>query len=243
MLENYFDKIKSYFWFTKDEFKGFVVTVFVLAFIFSFSDWGVQAFDAVVGLQNFAVAFMVVLVSVFVHHSAQRLAALVWGFRAEHILWWQGLTFSALIALFTNGALKLLPGSALMIHHMPVHRLGFYRYGPNFQTFGKIAVFGPLANLVFAVLVRIVGELFVLNVSKLYFFNLLFAAYNLLPFPPLDGSRIFYASRLLYVFVFSAIVGYVVLALVAGFQSIILALIIGAVGWFLFYVFFEKGWS
>lgn len=243
-FRNYFDKLNRYFWFQKDELTGFLITVLVLAFIFSFDKWGDKQFDAVVGMFNLFIAVIIVAMSVFVHHAAQRLAALSQGFRAEHILWWQGLTFASLIALFTNGRLKFLPGSALMIHHLPVHRLGFFRYGPKFETFATIATVGPVANLALAAFSRFFVMLGFETgfFADLYYFNLVFAVYNLLPFPPLDGSRIFYASRLLYAFVFSAILGYILLALTIGVRSYILAAFIGAIVWFLFYFYFEREW-
>jgi len=245
-FRNFVDKIKRYFWFQKDELSGFLITVFVVAFIFSFTDWGTDKFDVVVGISNLSVAVFIVAISIFVHHAVQRLVALWYGFRAEHILWWQGLTVSSLLAIFSNGKIKLLPGSALMIHHLPIHRLGAYRYGPGLKAFSTISALGPFANLVFSTIVRVIGDVFFPNnvfFLKLYSFNLLFAAYNLLPIPPLDGSRIFYESRLMYVFVFCAILGYVILDLVVGLRSYILALVIGVISWFVFYYYFERAWS
>ncbi len=248
-FRNFAHKFNKYFWFDKTELNGFLITVFVLAFILSFTDWGVEKFDAIEGFSNLFLAVIVIAISVFIHHAAQRLLALYYGFRAEHILWWQGLAFAGLFAIFSNGKIKFLPGSALMIHHMPIHRLGFYRYGPKFSTFGTIALTGPLANLVFAVLVRIVGDtifpgyVFFYN---LYYFNLVFAAYNFLPFPPLDGSRVMYESRLVYVFIFTAVVSYILLALLAGITGLlgaILSLIAAFICWIVFYIFFEREWS
>lgn len=246
VLRNFVDKIYRYGVFQKDEWHGFLITVLVLSIIFSFDEWGTTKFDVSEGFANLLLAFIIVFFSVFVHHAAQRLFALWYGFRPEHILWWQGLTFSGLITVFSNGAVKLFPGSALMIHHLPTHRLGFYRYGLNFKSFASIAAVGPAANLLLAAVVRFVGEFVGLPaefVAKAYFFNLLFGGFNSLPIPPLDGSRVFYGSRLLYVFVFSSVVAYIVLSLIGGIRSLPLAVVIGGLCWFLYYIFFEHGWS
>ena len=244
-LRNFVDKVRRYGVFQKEELHDFLITVFVLAVIFSFDEWGVVNFDVSEGFANLLLAVLIIFFSVLVHHVAQRAFALWYGFRPEHILWWQGLTFAGLIAVFTNGVVKLFPSSALMIHHLPTHRLGFYRYGPNFKTFALIAAVGPAANLVLAGVLRIVGEFVGLPaefIAKAYFFNLVFAGFNALPIPPLDGSRVFYGSRLLYVFVFSAVVSYIVFSLLAGIRSFVLAAFIGGVCWLLFYIFFEHGW-
>ncbi len=245
LLRNFVDKVRRYGLFQKEEWHGFLITVFILSIIFSFDEWGTAKFDVTEGFANLLLAVIIVFFSVFVHHAAQRAFALWYGFRPEHILWWQGLTFAGLITVFTNGVVKLFPGSALMIHHLPTHRLGFYRYGLNFKSFASIAAVGPGANLVLAGILRIVGEFIGLPaefVEKAYFFNLLFAGFNALPIPPLDGSRVFYGSRLLYVFVFSSVAAFIVLSLLAGIRSFILAIVIGGLCWLLYYIFFEHGW-
>ena len=95
---NFVDKLQKYFWFQKYELRGFFITVLVLAFIFSFTEWGADAFDWREGIFNLSSALFIVVVSVFIHHSVQRIVALYFGFRAEHILWWQGLTFSLILS-------------------------------------------------------------------------------------------------------------------------------------------------
>lgn len=245
-LRNYGDKVHRYARFTSEEWKGFWITVLILAFIFSFTDWGETTFDVREGLANLAESIIIVAVSVFVHHAVQRLVAVWYSFRPEHVLWWQGMSVGLLLAVLSNGVIKFLPGSAVTMHHLPLQRLGTYRYGPNIKILANIAAAGPAANLIFAMLIH--GITLLVDASqgsweKWYSFNLLFGLYNLLPIPPLDGSRVFYGSRLLYAFVFSAFVGYVVLSLALGIESLIGALIIGGIGWLAFYFVFERGWG
>ena len=76
------------------------------------------------------------------------------------------------------------------------------------------------------------NELFVLNLS--------FAAWNLLPIPPLDGSKVFYYSRLTYVFIFGSIASYVFMVYFLNIYSYIYALLIGCVIWLLYYIFLER---
>jgi Zn-dependent protease len=55
---------------------------------------------------------------------------------------------------------------------------------------------GPIANIIFAILLsilwRIIPSFYITNAvfQKLIYINLLLAAFNLVPIPPLDGSRI-----------------------------------------------------
>jgi Zn-dependent protease len=76
--------------------------------------------------------------------------------------------------------------------------------------------------------------------NKLFIFNLAFAVWNLLPIPPLDGSKLFFHSRLTFAFIFGSVLGYTVLA-GFGVYSWILGLIIGGIIWLLYYVSFEVG--
>jgi len=68
--------------------------------------------------------------------------------------------------------------------------------------------------------------------------DLIYALCNLLPIPPLDGSRILFWSRLFYVFLFGSIAGYLVLVKL-GIFSYIWALLIGGLAWLYFLVYHE----
>lgn len=82
-------------------------------------------------------------------------------------------------------------------------------YNPNFVRYGRwgelwIALAGPLANILTAFLLALPGRIFLLTNQtlpdgKIYVFlavvvtlNIFLAAFNLIPIPPLDGSKILY---------------------------------------------------
>ena len=70
-----------------------------------------------------------------------------------------------------------------------------------------------------------------------------FAIFNMIPFPPLNGHQLFYASRYLYVFCAGAIVacaGVLFFLPIAG--TIISALIFGAVMATMYFVHIDKNW-
>ncbi len=243
----YFDTIKRYFWFSKEELKSLAIVVLVFAFIFSFREWGEETFDFLFGIKNFLIAVVIVGLGIFIHEAGQRLSALKVGFKTEVRVWWYGLLAALILCFITNGKLTLFAATGMWIHHLAVHRLGRFRYGPNVQAFGVIALMGPMANILAATLVKFMQvnlHLIPLDsvfAQKFFFFNWLFALLNLLPIPPLDGSRLLFYSRLTYAFIFGTIGGYLLLYS-AGIYSYILALIIGGAVWLLFYVFFESKW-
>lgn len=80
------------------------------------------------------------------------------------------------------------------------YNLKFKRFGPVF-----VALAGPIANVLFAVVIALVlraldafTTLSVDNLMVMFFFllvqvNLIMAIFNLIPVPPLDGSKVLYA--------------------------------------------------
>lgn len=103
---NYKDKLKKYFWFSREELTHFGIVVLVLALIYSWNDWGTDTFDIAFGFKNLLIAILLIGITVFVHHSGQRLYALARGFRAEQKLWWHGLLIALILVMLTNGKFK-----------------------------------------------------------------------------------------------------------------------------------------
>jgi Zn-dependent protease len=171
------------------------------------------------------------------------MTALSLGFRAEHRIWWYGILIGLIAVALTNGKLTFLAATGFIVYLLPVHRLGAFRYGPNITTIAKIALAGPLANIIFSALIKSIEWAGLLSPSisnKLFVLNISFAAWNLLPIPPLDGAKVFYNSRLTYVFVFGSIASYVFLVYFLNIYSYIIALLAGCIIWLLYYIFFEK---
>lgn len=238
-MRNFKDKLKRYFPFSKSELNSFLLIVLVFAVIFSFDKWGVDKFDFLLGIKNLLIALVIVLAGVFVHHAAQRIAALAFGYKAEHKVWWTGLLVSFFVTLLTNGKFPVFAASSVMPRILPAHRLG-KPFKMMQSHIGFIALSGPLANIIVAAIAGLFpGAL----AAKIVLFNILFAAFSLLPLPPLDGAHVFFASRLTYVFIACTIIGF---ALIAGFvpistlAALLLAVFIGIICWLIFYLAFER---
>ena len=244
----YLATVKQYFRFSKQEIKNLAIVILVFAFIFSFNDWGEETFDFFIGMRNFVIALIVVGISVFIHDAGQKLAALKVGLRAETKIWWYGIIAALVLCFISRGNLMFFAATGMWVHHMAIHRLGSFRYGPNVQAMGVIALMGPVANILAATLVKFLqvnlhiipmGSPFV---DKFFFFSWLFAVLNLLPIPPLDGSRLLFYSRLTYAWIFGAIAGYL-LFYALGIYSFVIAFFCGWAVWLLFYIFFEREWQ
>ncbi|MEM4282324.1 MAG: hypothetical protein QXU88_00845 [Candidatus Woesearchaeota archaeon] len=227
--------------FSKEELKDFFVVILVLAFIASFNEWGEEVFDFGVGIKNFVISLVVVALSVGLHHLAQRWWADREGLIPEHRVWWFGLLIGLLLVFFSNGKIKWYAATALYLRHT-LSRIGRVPYYPKATQIGIVTLMGLLANAVLVLLARVGQPLLGQALAnKLFYFNILFALLSLLPIPPLDGSRVFFASRPIYVFAFLSISAYLLLAYVFGTISIMWSVIIGMVGWLIFQLAFERG--
>lgn len=242
-LRNYLDKLKRYFWFSKEEWLSYCIAIIGLALIYSWTQWGEQRFDLNIGLKNFGIALILVGITVFIHHTGQRMTALWFGLRAQQRLWWYGILIGLILTILSNGKIQFLAATGTLAYMLPIHRLGAFRYGPGINILAKIAMAGPIANIFFAAIIKTLewtGLLDPAFAQEMFVLNLTFAFWNLWPIPPLDGSKIFYYSRLVYVFIFSSFTGYVFLIYFFNIYSYIYALLIGIIAWLLFLFLYER---
>ena len=225
-----------------------MVSILVIAFVISFREWGDgEEVNAVIGLTNFIIAILIVTVSFFIHHIVHRVAALSVGYRAEYKMWTWGLLLAIVLAIITRGYFWFLIPGGIMIHHLAGLRLGFFRYGLDYFGLGLIAALGSVATLVFAIFLKIIYIAIPSPIiHKALIFNLLFAVYMILPIPPADGNKMFFGSRMVYAFIFSAIISGAILLYIdiPIWLAVIGSLLIALVCWVLYYVLLEvKLWQ
>ncbi len=237
------DKINKYYTFSSAEVTGLIFSTIIMAFIISFKDWGTEAFNARVGLFNLVNSIVIVGLTLLVHDGGIRLAGLAIGFKTEFKPWTHGIFGALFLAFVTNGNLWLAVPGGFIVHHMAGHRLGFFRYDINYFAIAMVALAGPLASIVLIIILKTLG-VFVTSslITKAIMFNALFAIASMLPIPPLDGSKIYYGSRLLYAFSLPFIVGACILLIlpINALLSLTLALLLGAILWIVYYIVFEK---
>jgi len=241
------DKIKRYYGFTPLEARSIAIAVLVTAFVFSFKEWGYgSAFDFKIGFFNYFNAILIVALSFLVHISMQRIWALGTGFRLEWKMWSFGLLFALIMAFLTNGFVWLIIPGGIMLHHMGGHRLGWFRYDINYWALGLTTATGVIASVVLVIAFKAIS-VFVSNplIDKLIIFNIAYALYSLAPIPPLDGSRIFYGSRMFYAFLasFTIIVSLLLFSGIGIGISLLLSFLAGIVFLISYYILFEhKAW-
>lgn len=129
----------------------------------------------------FAVCLVIVVLSFLLHELGHKFVAQNHGMRSGFRMWPAGLVITLVTSVFWF--LFAAPG-AVVIHGCPDKR-----------TNGLISIAGPVVNIVLCA-VGIAGCLafnysaWVLFFSMLASLNAFLAFFNLLPIPPLDGSKI-----------------------------------------------------
>ena len=174
--------------FSSIEIKQLLISMGVLtvAFSFAFSGnsllLGIRSVDRL--LNALPIAFLGILSAFFVHEISHKFMAQRYGLWSEYRMYPRGLLLSLLFAVFT-GFVFAAPGAVM-----------FRGETGSYQT-GRIAAAGPSANIVIAAITYPLYQFVFFETSFLgkivgfiCLINALFGTFNLLPFGPLDGTKV-----------------------------------------------------
>jgi len=171
------------------------VGVLTLAFAIALSGGVYKLRDFSLFAEILVAAFLAVSSAFLLHELSHKRLAQRFGCFAEYRMALQGL----LLAIFTSlfGFLFALPGAVVIS--------GFLTPKQN----GLISLAGPATNMIigaiclpFIFLIDLSGIIYTVIFIVAYV-NLLLAVLNLLPIPPLDGSKILYWDLKIYIAVFT----------------------------------------
>lgn len=227
--------VKRYFKFSTEEMRGLLIGIFIVAFLVSFDEWGVETFNVMFGLRNFLNAILIITLAFLFRIAVQRVIGLSLGYKVEYRMWLYGLLTAIVLIIVSNGKLWLIVPGGLLFYHMPGHRLGAFRYGLNYFPVGVIGFFGPMSNLFLAMLFKWLLVYFPGNIllHKGMVVNIWFALFTMLPIPPLDGSHALFATRYWYAFTATLVLVLAIsLYFLSIFASIIIALLVAIAVWF-----------
>jgi len=241
---NWLDSIARYARFKPRELKAALITIAVLAFALSFKQWGLgDQVNLAYGLSNFLLAVIIVAISFFLRQFFQKIVALGADYQAEYKMWSFGLLFALILVFITNGNVWFLIPGTVIVQFMPGHRLGWNRYGLNYFGIGVVSLAGPIGNILIAMIFRTLYAL--TNIQLLhtaFLFNLVWALWTILPVPPADGSRMFFGSRMVYMFGLAVVVSSAALlySKIPLYLTIPGAFIIGWLWWLIYYLVWER---
>ena len=125
-----------------------------------------------------------------VHELSHKFVAIKYGYWAEFRLWNLGLLITIISPML--GLVFAAPGAVVV--------MGLYT---DPRKYGKIALAGPLSNIVMSIIFIFLTKL--TGLSILYyiaFLNMWLALFNLIPFPPLDGYKVFVWDKIVWLIFF-----------------------------------------
>lgn len=200
------------FRFSRRELREIAISVLALtlAFTILFSG-GLEglsvAFEDFSFVYYFIISFLAVLTAFFFHEMAHKFLAQKYGCWAEFNYYLTGLIFALVTAMV--GIIFAAPGAVII-------------GGPiTEEENGKISAAGPATNLslggIFTVLYLVANPLDiqvfppVFDLGRIFFLlawiNVVLGGFNLIPFPPLDGSKIYKWRIPVYIMLVVAAVG------------------------------------
>ncbi len=238
---NLIDKCKRYLAFSREEIKWLLISIPILTFIAGFDD-GLEVFDLLPWLGNLLLCFIAVVIAVFFHEVTHRVIGLEQGYKTQYKPFFYGLIAGLILSFISYGKIIFLAYGGVFLNIIEKHRLGYFRYQLGYFHYGAVALMGNVANVLVAVVVKVLPFVPEPLKYKIVFVNLLFAVTNMAPIPGLDGPNVLFASRWLYFLSYGAMVATMVFVLKGFVWWVVLAAaFFGALAfWLGFYFLIEK---
>ena len=169
--------------FSKQEIIHILIAMAVLtvAFTFAFITYPpISHLDEVI--TYLPLSFIAIATAFFCHEMAHKYVGQKFGYWSEFRMYPQGLLFALILGIFA-GIVFAAPGAVQIFGK------------PNKEEMGKISMAGPSTNLILGLIffgIWILSEGMIRSISYyVSYINVFLSLFNLIPFGPLDGSKIF----------------------------------------------------
>lgn len=180
--------------FTREEIRDMIIAVIALSILYSFtitrsSGWSIDTLMLFI-----PISFVAVGLGFILHELGHKIVAQKFGFFSEFRRWDYGLILGFLTVPL--GFMVFAPGAVYF---------GSYGRMVTAEENGKISLAGPVVNVVLAILALLLtlsvrpylsmenaGVMYIVLLTLVLTFNVnsFLALFNLLPIPPLDGSKV-----------------------------------------------------
>jgi len=173
--------------FTEQELKDIIISILVVTLIFAYNP-----LNPALTISRFPFFLILVILTFFFHEMAHKVTAMKFKCAAHYKMWPGGIILG-LLFMFLN--VKFVAPGAVVIYPFAFGRWGFKMVHLTVTEMGLISLSGIGVNLFFALIFRPLAGTFIFQgidfFGSLSWINAWLAMFNLLPVPPLDGSKIF----------------------------------------------------
>jgi Zn-dependent protease len=172
---------------TLSEVISFIILVLAIGYIFT-SNF-VKSVHPGFNFENFKMALLATSPAVFFHELFHKVFAMAFGHQATFHIFTPGLIIAVILKLINSPFIFIAPG---FVSIPPI---------ASELQFRLIAFAGPLANLVLFLIATLIlkisknlseKQLIILHLTKKI--NLILLAFNMIPFGPLDGAKVFFGN-------------------------------------------------
>jgi Zn-dependent protease len=188
--------------FSRKEVLSIVAAWAVLSIAVSYNSILNQGSNLAVDIEILVAAAIATCSGFILHEMGHKFVALRRGYTAHFQLWTWGIALAIVTVVLSGG--RLFFGAPGAVYILPGAAAGAYGYGYFSSDFKRtdaarenmiISAAGPGINLAFAVFFFLLYELTTGFLGLIAIFgwelNVVLGSFNMLPIPPLDGSKVF----------------------------------------------------
>ena len=195
--------------FAPGELRSILIAWLVLSFAISIS-YIEGLFSGTAGVSNILAALIATVTGFILHEMGHKFVAINRGYVAHFQIWIWGIALTLITAIAFQG--QFIFGAPGAVYIAPAAAAGYYGYGYYSTQSGRIpnpqrdelaiSAAGPLVNLGFAIFFLALlflspsGTFLATVASYGVGLNVGLGSFNMIPFPPIDGYKIFKSNIL-----------------------------------------------
>jgi len=182
--------------FEKKEIKDIIISSISICLMFLAKDWlNINPKYLI----NLGMNFIIVIFVLFVRLIVQKKVAKKYDCKVEYSFNYALFLIGVVLAVLTPTYSILMPiAGTITISSALYARLGHKFVNITTNEKGKIALFGSFVNIVLVFIAVLLKPLNLVFFEQFIKINLLMALFNMLPFPLLDGEKVIWWNRLVW---------------------------------------------